>query len=178
MAKIHLLLYRNWDIYISNESGRFIIENDAAESEIQKPSLDAAKAFVDDFIKRNAVFEPFLVEKVDRDGMLDDWRKEGPRKVLGIRKDGRFILENSKGEKEQLGENYTDGWALFNPENTAIRAEIEAIEAELAEAGKPYKQRIKAAKNRLRITTLKQHQLATDYSAFIEKKDRYRFGAE
>jgi hypothetical protein len=126
MKRIFIENYRGWDISFSPADETFLAySNDFDESNIKK-SFSATKKYIDDFIKENNNFKPVWVEKLDR-----SWRKDKKIKLIGIRKDQRFVFEGEKGKIEQLSEYSEKDYFIFNPDNQKYYDEIDAIEKEM-----------------------------------------------
>jgi hypothetical protein len=122
--------YRGWEISFNTEKETFYTVSDTYDNQQEKRSYAAIKKYIDDFIKDNNEFKPFWIENYDYNG-----RKKV--KVIGIRKDNRFIYENDKGEKEQLSEYNERDWYLLNDDNVPFYEEsikldkqIEALQKE------------------------------------------------
>jgi len=97
MSKILIENYKGWEIYFDNNKENFYTSSDSYDRECIKTSYAAAKKYIDDFIKDNITFEPIVIEKKDHRGATQI-------KLIGIRKDGRFVYEGKDGKKEQLSE--------------------------------------------------------------------------
>ena len=110
MAKILIEKYRGFDIEFDTDYEKFqcvCTEEDSKESK----SFTSVKKFVDDYKKTNQDFTPFWVEPTPTS------YKGGKLKIIGIRKDGRFVAENIKGEKTQIPDYDTQHYMLVKPEN-------------------------------------------------------------
>jgi len=97
-------------------------------------SYAAIKKFIDDFIKEHLEFEPFeAIHRPDK----NVWNKDKTKiKVIGLRKDGRFIAEDRKGEKFQLDSFSEKDYIVYNEKDNAHFATIAILELEAEEARK------------------------------------------
>jgi hypothetical protein len=126
MKRIFIENYRGWEISFSPADETFLAySNDFDESNVKK-SFSATKKYIDDFIKENNNFKPVWVEKLDH-----SWRKDKKIKLIGIRKDQRFVFEGEKGKMEQLSEYNEKDYFIFNPDNQKYYDEIASIEKEI-----------------------------------------------
>jgi len=150
MSKILIETYRGFDIEFDTNCEKFqciCTEESAKES----TSFTAVKKFVDEYKKTNQDFKPFWVEPTP------DGYKGSKLKVIGVRKDGRFVAENSKGEKNKISDYDLDGYMIFKPENEMALNKL----AEQRE--KEEKQRVENNETRkliiseINITTLKEY---------------------
>ena len=110
MSEILIETYGGFNIEFNTDSGKFqciCTDDDTKES----TSFAAVKKFIDEYQKKNQDFKPFWIEPTP------DGYKSGKLKVIGIRKDGRFVAESSKGEKEQIPESNLKGYMIYKPEN-------------------------------------------------------------
>ena len=107
--------YRGWEISFDTDKEKFIAFSDEYDRDETKVSFAATKKFIDDFLKENEVFKPFTVECKPT-----SWNRHPKIKIIGIRKDNRFIYEDSKGEKCQLSEHNEDNY--FMPDATTKEA--------------------------------------------------------
>jgi len=113
--------YRGYDIIFSTDNERFSFSTDEG-SWNEKQSYAACKKNIDDFFKNNQGFIPFKV--ITRSGRITN--------IIGIRKDGRFISENSKKEKGQVSEWDEKDYRIYNPDvHDTIFASIASIEVEI-----------------------------------------------
>jgi hypothetical protein len=131
--KIEIEIYRGWSISFDTEKETFYAQSDEYDRGETKKSFAAAKSYVDEFIKTNIEFKPVLVET-----MPSSWRNREKIKIIGIRKDKRFVFEGKDGKKEQLSEYSEKDYFIVNPENDIFYEQIaelnskkRAIEAEI-----------------------------------------------
>ena len=112
MSKILIDNYRGFDIEFEtiNEKFQCIITDELVKESI---SFSAVKKFIDEYKKTNQEFKPFFVESTpDRYSS-----KNSKLKIIGIRKDGRFVAENSNGEKIQVSDYDIKDYMLYKQEN-------------------------------------------------------------
>jgi len=111
MSKILIENYRGFDIEFetSNEKFQCVCTEDATK---ESNSFAAVKKFIDEYKKSNQDFKPFWIEPTPRNSY-----KEKKLKVIGLRKDGRFVAENEKGEKEQISDYDLSDYMLLKEEN-------------------------------------------------------------
>ncbi|HEY5588568.1 MAG TPA: hypothetical protein VIK86_06400 [Candidatus Paceibacterota bacterium] len=110
MSNILIENYREFDIEFSTNSEKFqciCTEEDTKES----ISFSAVKKFIDEYKKTNQNFNPFWVEPLPRS------YKNDKIKIIGVRKDGRFIYEDLKGNKNQLSDYDLKDYMLIKSEN-------------------------------------------------------------
>jgi len=124
--KVHIENYRGWDISFDTDKEMFHYVSSDYDTDGKKISYAAAKKFIDDFIKENQTFTPFWVE-----GVPDSYGRTGKKlKVVGIRKDGRFISENEKGEKDQISDYDIKDYMAINEANGPLWDELKAIDSD------------------------------------------------
>ncbi len=126
--KVEIEIYRGWSISFDTEKETFYCHSDQWDRDENKKSYAATKKWIDDFIKENETFKPIWVE-----GKPNTYCSDHRIKLIGIRKDGRFIYENASGEKSQLSEYNEKSYILYNPENDKFREEAEKINIEVEE---------------------------------------------
>lgn len=159
MARVLIETYRSWDIWFETNSERFIAENGVNENEKGKPTLAAARKFVDEFRKANAEFKPFEVIAIGGYG-----KSYGKKiRIIGIRKDGRFVSENEKGEKGQVSDYDEKDWAISNPGNDAAMLEA----ARLDDEADAIRKSAIAIRGGLVWSTLRDFKKTQDYSDFV-----------
>ena len=96
-TEIKMCDYRGWEILFKTDEETFMVKNLQDHFEKEKKTFGACKKFIDDYIKNNANFKPVWVQCLP-----DMFRGKTKLKIVGIRKDGRFVIENEKGENEQM----------------------------------------------------------------------------
>jgi len=152
MSKILIENYRGWDIYFDNDKENFYTASDTWDRQNTKTSFAATKKYIDDFIKDNLVFEPIVVEK-------EEYGTPKQIKLIGVRKDGRFVYEGESGRKEQLSEYDERYYYLPSDENNILFSKIK--EQKVIEE--------KARKERERLIAL-----ITKQPILAELKEKYK----
>jgi hypothetical protein len=95
---------------------------------VKKKSFASSKKAIDDFIKANSEFKPFDVVPIYGNRR---YKKSG--KIIGIRKDKRFIIQYENGETWQISEYDEKEYTLPNEANNHIYAELDSMEAQIYE---------------------------------------------
>lgn len=95
--KIEIEKYRGFDIEFDTDTELFDALSDFYDKQEYKKSFSAIKKWIDDFVKENQTFQPFYIEKP----FWDNYQNK-VLKVVGIRKDGAFVAEDSEGKKQQI----------------------------------------------------------------------------
>lgn len=113
MSKILIDNYRGFDIEFEtiNEKFQCIITDELVKESV---SFSAIKKFVDEYKKSNQDFKPFFAEIIPSQYSFKEYKKI---KIIGIRKDGRFVAENSEGVKFQVSDYDIKDYMIYNPEN-------------------------------------------------------------
>lgn len=117
--KIKIEDYRGWEIYFYTEMETFLSESDEFDRSETKKSFTSAKKFIDDFINDNLEFKPVWIET-----LASLHRNPQKIKLIGIRKDKRFVYEGKDGKKEQLSDYREKEYILCNDANDAHYAEL------------------------------------------------------
>lgn len=125
--KVELEEYRGWTISFDTEKESFYCHSDGYDKDDYRKSFSATKKFIDEFIKENEKFTPVWVEKKPSSY---GWSKQ-KIKLIGIRKDGRFIYEDEQGEKRQLSDYYEEDYILYNPDNDKFRELSNELECKI-----------------------------------------------
>jgi len=146
--KIKIEDYRGWEIFFDTDKEDFYCVSTHYDTDKTKVSFAACKKYIDDFVKENQNFKPFWVEP----NPISYYDKTGRLKIVGIRKDGRFIAEDVNGKKEQISDYGISPWIEIAPENEPIWKELEEAKKERDAID----QKIKEIKSRFKIKTLKQ----------------------
>lgn len=125
MARIKIEDYRDFEISFDTENETFYTLSERHDSDKTKNSYSSIKKFIDEFIKDNVEFKPFNIE-----GIPDaSFGRTG--RVIGIRKDGRFIYIPKGSEKPiQLSEYDEKSTMIHDPENIPFWEELEKIKIE------------------------------------------------
>jgi hypothetical protein len=135
--------YRGYEISFDSSSEEFYCLSDTYDNDFRSKSFSALKKKVDDFLKENQAFKPFVVSKITGE----------KARIVGIRKDNRFIIEGPNGEKDQLSRYDEHQWFIYKPEQEEfwvkyqeinsliddLRKEREAIEAKFEGTLKEFK---------------------------------------
>lgn len=143
--------YRGFDIYFDKRTEEFKAISNEDDIQKNKKSLTLAKKSIDDYIKENLDFKPVIVQSV---GSVFSSQKE--IELIGIRKDGRFVFRNKKGEPEQLYEYSERDYFLKNEANNQIFGEIELLKGQIAQLEKEVRlKESQIVKNDLGLKNLK-----------------------
>lgn len=117
--RIKIENYRGWNISFDTEAESFFAQSDEYDMRQSKKSFASAKKYVDDFIKENVHFEPVWVERLG-----SAHKSSGRVKLIGLRKDRRFIYEDSVGNKQQMSEFEERNYIICNEANESIKPAI------------------------------------------------------
>jgi hypothetical protein len=116
--------YRGIEIEFDTEQESFLAA--VADTGVKKSSFTSIKKAIDDYFKNNLTFPAFHIERT-----IDSYYPNEIRRIVGIRKDGRFVAETSKGTREQVSEYDERNWIVRNPDNDPVRAEISKLDVEI-----------------------------------------------
>ena len=122
--------YRAWEIYFDTDKEEFYTVSNEYDTQQTKKSYASAKKYIDDYLKENQNFKPIKVQK-----MSSIYSTGEVITLIGLRKDGAFMYEDAKGNKQQLSKYSEDDYFLVNSENDSIFQELELLykeEKELA----------------------------------------------
>ena len=123
--KVQIEIYRGWSISFDTEKETFYCHSGQHDKDENKKSFASIRKWIDDFIKENEVFKPIWVEtKLKAYGEIKI-------KLIGIRKDGRFIYEDAKGEKKQLSDYDEKDYILYDESNEQYKEEAEILYNEM-----------------------------------------------
>lgn len=114
--------YRGWDIYFDTEKEEFYTVSNEYDNEQNKRSFASAKKYIDDYIKQNSEFKPFKATSMPT--FYDDSKEIT---IVGIRKDGAFMFEDNKGERQQLSKYSEGDYFLVNEENNVHFEQIKSL---------------------------------------------------
>lgn len=123
--KTEIEIYRGWTISFDTEKETFYCHSEQYDTDFRKTSYPAIKKWIDDFIKENATFTPFWIEP------NRSYYKSEPLRVIGIRKDGRFIYEDKNSNKQQLSEYSEADYILRNEDNDRHRVLADEIQGKI-----------------------------------------------
>lgn len=143
--------YRGIDIEFNTQNETFTCLIDELNRK-EKKSYASIKKEIDDYKSKNKDFKAFEVinDPSKSFGGIINGRVV---KVVGIRKDGRFVYENEKGEKEQISEYNEKDVILYNPEMEKQLVEIAYLETLVDDARK----KVEQAKKMVKGTTLAEY---------------------
>ena len=145
--------YRGWEIYFDTDKEGFTAYSNAFDHEVEKPSYSSIKKSIDDFVKANEAFKPFFVVcKPDKYG------SDGKRiKIIGIRKDMRFIYEDKDGKKCQFSSYGEDDYFIeqsnYKDISDAYNRMMDEIDAKRKAAAQYLDDKFKGGKS---LTTFKK----------------------
>lgn len=142
--------YRGIEIWFDTDYETF--QCDIDEERSVKKSYSAVKKFIDEWKKDMSNFKAFKVMK-NPNGRYGG--KSGT--VVGIRKDGRFILKtNAEDSKnEQISDYSLDDFILIEQENLPLIDELNKLDQEEESSRLSFNEKRKEIKAKLKITTLK-----------------------
>jgi len=114
--------YRGWGISFDTQNEEFnCLSNEYDKSE-KKKSFSSAKKYIDDYLKENQKFKPIKVQS-----LRTIYRDQKHITIIGIRKDGKFMVEDSKGKKSQLSTYDERDYFLPNEKNDALLVKINEL---------------------------------------------------
>ena len=154
MSKILIETYRGFDIEFDTNCEKFqciCTEENVKES----TSFAAVKKYVDDYKKTNQDFKPFWVETAPE--RYPERYKSCKLKVIGIRKDGRFVAENSKGEKIQISDYDLNDYMLLKQENEMAMNKLSELKAKEEQQRVENNETRKLIISEINIVTLKDY---------------------
>jgi hypothetical protein len=129
MNKIHIEEYRGFDIYFDKDNEVFSCISGEYDVQKNKNSFTLARKEIDSYIKENQNFIPVVVQQEKIQYMNDTIEKT----IVAIRKDGKFVYINKKGEQQQLDSYDVRNLFIKNELNTPIFKEIEELEKQSIE---------------------------------------------
>lgn len=93
--KVFIAEYRGFEIFFDANKETFSYNSDSWDAEKHgKKSFAVVKKEIDEFIKNNSGFQPFLVQCIKWADQKPLSSSEGLALVKGVRKDGVFVLED------------------------------------------------------------------------------------
>lgn len=136
MANILIENYRGFKIEFNTDKSTFSsVLNDYNK---ESKSFDAIKKDIDEYLKENQSFEPFMaIRKPDL-----TWGSE-TIEIIGIRKDGLFYYKNEKGEKNQLSKHSENSYFIKEDWHEKVLVEIAYKKTLVDDAEKSLKESIK-----------------------------------
>jgi hypothetical protein len=120
--KILIENYRKWEIYFDTDSEEFYTLSNQYDKENTKKSFASTKKYIDDYIKENSSFKPVMVQKFET-----TFSSAEIIKLVGIRKDNKFMYEDKNGKIKQLSTYDEKNYFLVNTENDKIELKIKEL---------------------------------------------------
>lgn len=146
--------YRGFDIEFDTEKEIFIsIISDKDENSKTSSSYSSVKKYIDDYVKNNQTFKPFYIIKNPKQLFVPEKRI----KITGIRKDGRFVGEDDKGNKTQISSYDESNFIIKNQINDYLLEELEQHEKMIEETRLKNNQKRNEIIGKMNIITLKEH---------------------
>lgn len=108
--------YRGWEIYFNTDREDFYTVSNEYDHDQKKRSYSSIRKYIDDYIKDNFEFKPITVHRLGE--------VERPIKIIGIRKDGRFVYEDKEGKKHQFSSYDEYSYFLVNDANESSFKEL------------------------------------------------------
>lgn len=142
--RVEIENYRGFEISFDSETEEFYAISDRFDKDLNKKSFSATKKYIDDFIKENQEFKAFNVEP----NPTGFGGKKG--RIIGIRKDKRFMIELANGKKEQVSDYNEKDFIIVNTENKALWLDLEEINIER----QALNNREKEVKSKFKVKTL------------------------
>lgn len=149
--KTTIEIYRTIEIWF--DTGIESFQCDIDDERSIKKSYPAIKKFIDEWLKDNETFKPFKVEK----NPLSVFGGGKSGKIIGIRKDGRFIIELHNGKKEQISDYNLDGHIIYTHENKKAWDLLNELNEEEERINNEIREKKKNIKSMFQITTLKDY---------------------
>lgn len=125
-------VYRGWEISFYPDEDCFCAYSDRFDHESQdRPSFNTVKKDIDGYIKANEKFKPVFIETTST-------RSKGgkPTKIIGIRKDGRFVKEGKNGKPEQMSSYESKYYFVVDEKNDSIFQELKKLNEKLSQITK------------------------------------------
>lgn len=144
--------YRGFEIWFDTDTESFQCDIDNEKS--IKKSYPALKKFIDEYIKENNKFIPFLVES-NPNGRWAPTVKKG--KITGIRKDGRYILTDEEGHSAQVSDWDLEKYIMVHVKNKVIWEELKTHQEYRDKTEKELYEKEEQIKKKFIIITLKQY---------------------
>lgn len=126
MKKVTIENYRGIDIYfdVSYEKFQCVISDDSFK---ESKSFSAVKKHIDEYHKHNQKFKPFFVEPHPSErSFLNSTKVE----VIGIRKDGDFVVQRPDGKKERFSSYSEQRYVVSDDSNKDYFDRLKALEEE------------------------------------------------
>lgn len=143
--------YREFKIFFNNNNEKFYFETESYSD--GSKSLSVVKKKIDEYIKSNMEFIPFKIINKFKFEIKD---------VIGIRSDGRFIV-NENGRKEQISTYDENDYIIYDEKfDNQLRARIAILEADLVKINNEIK------KEKEKITGKNLSQIKENYKKFLK----------
>jgi len=146
--------YRGFEITFDTGQEKFLAISGEHDTYIDKPSFASAKKWVDEFIKENAFFKEFTAIPLP-----GSYSTKGKFKVIGIRKDGRFVAEDKNGEKYQFSEYSLRDYMVEKESNNELLDKYNSIETDRKNYNLIAENSKKELIDKMDIVTLKDYKL-------------------
>ena len=117
--------YRGWEISFDSNKESFECYSNQYDRSETKKSFSSVKKWIDDFLKDNKNFKPFFIESKPK-----SYGKQ-KIKIIGIRKDNRFIYEDEKGVKCQLSDYSEKDYILYDSQNEKYKEQARIVDEEI-----------------------------------------------
>jgi len=144
--------YRGFEIWFDTELESF--QCDIDDSRSVKKSYPALKKFIDDYVKEN---NSFKVIRVEPNPVKNRYTSAKVVKIVGVRKDGRFIGELANGEKVQVSDYDLEAYILKDERNEPFIKALAELEEEYKQAQLNRNAKEKQIIQHLQITTLEEY---------------------
>jgi hypothetical protein len=149
--------YRGFEIYFNTLDEKFstIPTEDSTTEDSTKKSKSYAtcKQHIDEYLKENNNFKSFEAEAIPSYSYV----KDNQIKVIGIRKDGRFVIETSKGEKKQLSDYDLQYYMLKIKENETIIHSYNVIKVRRDKVHEIYNNKLNDLIKKLNVKSLEKY---------------------
>jgi len=151
MSKILIENYRGFDIEFDSDYEKFQCECEDGNAK-ESQSFSAVKKYIDDFKKNNQDFKPFFVERNPNSHF-------GGKsfKIIGVRKDGRFVSEDNDGVKGQISDYDLKDFMIVKPENGVGISKLKELNERAEKLRLGINEERKQIISELNIVTLKEY---------------------
>lgn len=147
--KAKIETYRGIDIEFDTTDETFICIIDEYNRK-EKKSYSSIKKSIDEYKSTNKDFKPFpVIAAPNGYGGIES----GVQIITGVRKDGRFVYQNSKGEKKQISDYNEKDILLYKPEMEVDLVNIAYLQTLADDAEK----KVYEAKKSFKGTTLLEY---------------------
>lgn len=149
--------YRGFEIWFDTELESF--QCDIDDSRSVKKSYPALKKFIDDYVKED---NSFKVIRVEPNPIKNRYTSARVVKIVGVRKDGRFIGELTNGDKVQVSDYDLGAYILKDERNEPFIKTLASLEEEFRQAQLDRNVKEKEIIQHLKITTLEEYKKTLD----------------